>query len=197
MVASVFSHPEGLAVTCWHHFIHLVENERRVPCSFMILSHLARFLLLLVCLVPRAWKTEEKKKCSVFSPSAFPRLSFLCCRYTKTPTHINICLHTKIFVCGRQPPPRFLPSAYKNKTAQSLCCSICHLANLSVTPFLTPTAALCFLDWTVHCVQSESAHRREKGEGRLLGQELGAVLSTVKLWHGDEWPVMRGWWLKT
>lgn len=140
---------------------------------------------------------HRKKNCSVFSPSAFPRLSFLCCRYTKTPTHINICLHTKIFVCGRQPPPKSLPSAYKNKTAQSLCCTTCHLASLSAALFLTPLAALCFLDWTVHCAQSESAHRREKGGGRLLGQELGAVSYRVKLRLCDEWPVMREWWLKT
>lgn len=109
---------------------------------FMILSHLARFLSLLVRLEPGRGK--GKKKCSVFSPSAFPHLSFLCCRYTKTPTHINICLHTKIFVCGCQPPPKSLPSAYKNKTAQPLCCTGCDLPSLSVRPFLTPAAALCF-----------------------------------------------------
>lgn len=140
---------------------------------------------------------DGKKIRSVFSPSAFPRLFFLYCRYTKTPTHINICLHTKIFVCGRQPPPKSLPSAYKNKTAQPVCCTTCHLANLSVTLFLTPPAALCFPDWTVHCVQSESADRwREKG-GRLSGQVPGAVLFGVKLRLRDEWPVFRRWWLKT
>lgn len=129
----------------------------------------------------------EKKKSLCFFPSAFPRLSFLCCRYTKTPTHINICLHTKIFVCGRQPS---LPSAYKNKTAQPLCWASCHPANLSVRPFLTPAAALCFLGWTVHCVQCESAHRRET-RGQLSGQELGAVLSAIKLRVSDEWLVTR------
>lgn len=82
------SDPKGLAVTCWHHFIHLVENERRVPCNFMILSHLAKFLSLLVCLTPRAWKTENMLLCTL-SPSVY-----MCYKHL----HKNICLHTKILV---------------------------------------------------------------------------------------------------
>lgn len=88
--ASVWD-PEGLAVTRWHHFIQLVENERRVPCSFMILSHLARFLLLLVCLMPRAWKIENMLFCS-------PSLSFSisvgeCVLQLQTPTQKCLSAH--------------------------------------------------------------------------------------------------------
>lgn len=115
-LASV-SVPEGLAVTCWHHFIHLVENERRVPCSFMILSHLARFLALLVCLTPRAWKIENMLLCS-------PRLLVSLCLYVCNSykhLHKNICLHTKIYlcVCVGVVAPKCLLFAFK-KTAKLL-----------------------------------------------------------------------------
>lgn len=102
------SDPGGLAVTCWHHFIHLVGNERRVPCSFMILSHLARFLSLLVCLTPRAWKIE--KYALVLSLSLSMSLC-LCVLQLQTPTHKNICLHTKICVRGCFLTPECLPFA--------------------------------------------------------------------------------------
>lgn len=181
----VFSDPEGLAVTCWHRFIHLVENERRVPCSFMILSHLARFLSLLVCLTPRAWK--NRKYGFMFSPSPFLRL-FLCCSNTETPTHINICLCTKIFVCGRLHPPSPWPLPIKIKQ-QSLCVAvpvICEPLGYTVFPLWHLSAF-----WTV---QSESAHQ---WRGQVSGQVPIAVWVRVKPRLHDEWPAKGRWQLKT
>jgi len=95
------SDPEGL--TCWHHFIHLVENERRVPRSFTIMSHLASFLSLLVCLTPRAWK--------VLSPS----LS-MCVTVTNT--------HTKIFVRGLFAPQCACPLLKKQQQQTATLLSV-------------------------------------------------------------------------
>lgn len=87
------SDPEGLAVTCWHHFIHLVENERRVPLQFYDLIPLGK-----ISVAPgmsNAQGMENRKYALVLSLS--PSLYVL---QLQTPTHKNICLHTKIFVRG-------------------------------------------------------------------------------------------------
>lgn len=88
----------------------------------MILSHLARFLALLVCLTPRAWKIENMLLCS-------PRLLVSLCLYVCNSykhLHKNICLHTKIYlcVCVGVVAPKCLLFAFKKK--QPNCCS-CHL----------------------------------------------------------------------
>lgn len=126
----------------------------------MILSHLARFLSLLVCLTPRAWK--NRKYGFMFSPSPFLRL-FLCCSNTETPTHINICLHTKIFVCGRFASPKSLAFAYKNKTAKPVL-QYLSSANLSVTLFSPLWHLSAFrAEWTAMCRVSQHI----SGEGRF------------------------------
>lgn len=126
----------------------------------MILSHLARFLSLLVCLTPRAWK--NRKYGFMFSPSPFLRL-FLCCSNTETPTHINICLHTKIFVCGRLHPPSPWPLPIKIKQ-QSLCVAvpvICEPLGYAVFPLWHLSAF--WVEWTAMCRVSQHI----SGEGRF------------------------------
>lgn len=86
-----------------------VENERRVPCSFIISSHLARFLSLLVCLLPRAWK-------NVLSLSH-------CLCFSLKHLHTNMCEHSNMYVGVM---PKSLAFAYINKTVNFPYCCTCH-----------------------------------------------------------------------
>lgn len=146
--------PEGLAVTCWHHFIHLVENERRVPCSFMILSHLARFLALLVCLTPRAWKIENVLLCSPSSLSVS-----LCLYVCNKHLHENICLHTKIYLCVGVVTRKCLLFALKKNTQTAVPVISKPISN---TVYLFPVS----LSWTERSAMC-TLSQETRGEGRL------------------------------
>lgn len=54
-------------ITDWPHFIHLIENEGRLPSSFMVSSNLERFLSLEVILEENG-KKEERIVSSAFFP---------------------------------------------------------------------------------------------------------------------------------
>lgn len=88
----------------------------------MILSHLARFLSLLVCLTPRAWKTEYMLYVLPLSPSLF---LCMCVVVTNTYTKIFVCTlkYLSVGVCK----PWVLALCFiKKKTQQPLCCCTCH-----------------------------------------------------------------------
>lgn len=149
--------PEGLAVTCWHHFIHLVENERRVACSFMIL--LARFLSLLVCLTPTAWKIENMFLCS---PS-FSVSVYVC--YSYKHLHTKIFVYTLKYLCVGVCDPWVLALCWKK---------LLYLSSMSLAA--TKHTSLWYrslLDWVVRYVQSESPDQRRRVENQS---------QTIALW---------------
>ena len=175
------SDPEGLAVTCWHHFIHLVENERRVPCSFTILSHLARFLSLLVCLTPRAWKIENML--------SLPLSLDVCVLQLQTPTHKKCFVCTLKYLCVGVCNPWVLALCLK-KHAKLLYLSS---PSLSATLF-TSSWYSSLLDRVVRYVRSESADQRRR---QASGWVLAVFRVRDKPWLYDEWPVKRRWQLET
>lgn len=129
----------------------------------MILSHLARFLSLLVCLMPTAWKI--KNMLHVLALSVYACYSY---------KH----LHTKIFVCTLEylcvgVTPESLPFAYKNKT-KSFCSAVPVISKpLSYIVFLF-LASFFLLDQTASYVQTESADQKRR-------QALGCVLAVVRV----------------
>lgn len=158
--------PEGLTVTCWHHFIHLVENKRRVACSFMILSHLARFLSLLVCLTPTAWKIEY----------IFPVLSLffclgVCVLQLQTPTHKNICLHTEIYMRGCLWPLSACPLLEKRA-------KLLYLSSMSPAATNTSSWYHSLLDWVVPICRV-SQQIREEGLSAVF---VYSQSQTMALW---------------